>query len=204
MKKIAIVLVSTILLLITWVLNRPSEYENRMSEVLLIKSQSKETNFDGFEEPAMPNQIENDKTLLGVDTNKNNLRDDVEIWINRFGKNYNERMALRQTAINLEYKLIAAEKGDKKSISHATSVSCTDTACLRFIFRDNSLELRKTLRTLVYNNEKRLSILENYNKFSYSYESIVENETIDTPYRSCFFKVENMELLKQNYLRSIN
>lgn len=204
MKKIAIALLSTVCLLIIWKINQSSEYEKRMKEALFIKSQSNVTNFDGYEEPAMPNRDENNKTLLGVDTNKNKLRDDLEIWINRFGKNYNERMALRQAAINLEYKLVAAEKGDKKNISHAASVSYTDSGCLRFIFGEESLDLIKVLRTMVYNNEQRLSLLENYNRFSYSYESIVENSLIDTPYRECFFKIENMESMKQNYFKRIN
>lgn len=204
MKKIAIILLSTICLLIIWRLLQPSEYEKRMNEALFIKSQSKLMSFDGYEEPVMPDQNENEKTALGIDANKNKLRDDLEIWINRFGKNYNERMALRQAAMNLEYKLIAAVKNDKKIISHAASLSYTDTECLRFIFGEESLELMRILKAMVYNNKQRLTLLESSNYFSYTYETIVENSSIDTPYRECFFKIENMELMKQNYLKNIN
>ncbi|MDR1614488.1 MAG: hypothetical protein LBS26_02855 [Campylobacteraceae bacterium] len=35
----------------------------------------------GYQLPPCPDPIENDKTLLGVDTNNNGVRDDVEIWI---------------------------------------------------------------------------------------------------------------------------
>lgn len=204
MKKIIVTILTTVVLLILWVRFRPSEYDRRMDEALLLKKQSKLTIFDGYEEPAMPDKNENNKTFLGVDKNKNSLRDDVEIWINRFAKNYNERMALRQAAINLEYELIAADQGDKNIISHAASVSYTDSECLRFIFGKDSLELIKILRTIVFNNKQRLDLLENFDKFSYSYESIVENSSIDSPYRACFFKIENVEMMKEAYLKSIN
>lgn len=194
---------ATVVLLIIWVNFQPSEYDRRMEEALLLKQQSKITNFDGYEEPAMPEQNENDKTFLGVDENKNNLRDDVEIWINRFANNYNERMALRQAAINLEYELIAADQGGKNIISHAASVSYTDSECLRFIFGKKSLELIEILRTMVFNTKQRLDLLENFDKFSYSYESIVENSSLDSPYRACFFKIENVEMMKDRYLKSI-
>jgi hypothetical protein len=35
----------------------------------------------GYQLPPCPDPIENDKTLLGIDSNKNGVRDDVEIWI---------------------------------------------------------------------------------------------------------------------------
>ena len=43
--------------------------------------------------PPMPDKKENDKTLLGIDSNNNGVRDDVEIWIyNRFKDNENYRV----------------------------------------------------------------------------------------------------------------
>jgi hypothetical protein len=35
----------------------------------------------GYQLPSCPDPVENDKTLLGIDTNSNGVRDDVEIWI---------------------------------------------------------------------------------------------------------------------------
>jgi hypothetical protein len=35
----------------------------------------------GYKLPPCPDPIKNDETLLGIDTNKNGVRDDVEIWI---------------------------------------------------------------------------------------------------------------------------
>ncbi|MDR3178021.1 MAG: hypothetical protein LBT96_03450 [Campylobacteraceae bacterium] len=35
----------------------------------------------GYKLPPCPDPAENDKTLLGIDTNKNGVRDDVEVWI---------------------------------------------------------------------------------------------------------------------------
>jgi hypothetical protein len=36
---------------------------------------------NGYTLPPCPDPIENDKTLLGIDTNNNNVRDDVERWL---------------------------------------------------------------------------------------------------------------------------
>ncbi|MDR1614442.1 MAG: hypothetical protein LBS26_02625 [Campylobacteraceae bacterium] len=36
---------------------------------------------NGYELPACPDPVENDKTLLGIDSNNNGVRDDVERWL---------------------------------------------------------------------------------------------------------------------------
>jgi hypothetical protein len=58
------------------------------------------------DEPADPGEL-GDKTLLGIDSDVDGVRDDVEIWINKETTNtpqknmYNQRMALRQIAIQM-------------------------------------------------------------------------------------------------------
>lgn len=58
--------------------------------------------FDGEFEPDIPDKEINSKDHLGVDLNKNGIRDDIDIWIDRMGKNFNERMAMRQYAKALQ------------------------------------------------------------------------------------------------------
>ena len=77
----------------------PPEYDRLMSEALRKQQEHPEIKiFDGEVEPPMPNREENDKTCLGIDTNNNGIRDDIDIWINRTALDYNERMAMRQYA----------------------------------------------------------------------------------------------------------
>jgi hypothetical protein len=70
--------------------------------------------------PPMPNSKENDKTLLGIDTNSNGIRDDVEIYIyNRFQGYTNskvEREMAMQWARRAQQTLISPETAyeDKK------------------------------------------------------------------------------------------
>lgn len=47
----------------------------------------KRLEFNGKLEPPAPDPIENDKTLLGIDSNNDGVRDDVERWINRKANN---------------------------------------------------------------------------------------------------------------------
>lgn len=204
MKKIGIALLALISLLMFWIKFQPSEYDIRMEEALMLKKQSKLNVFDGYEEPTMPDSYENDRTLLGVDKNKNKLRDDLEIWINRFGKSYNERMALRQAVANLEYKLVAAEENRKSTMIHASNVSYTDFECVRFIFGNKKvLDVDKIIREMVINNRLRKNLMERYTQFTYSYESIVENPNLDEPYRACFFNIEDVEGTKETFFKSL-
>lgn len=72
-------------------------YELELRKVYSIKEMDKTIrSFDGYIEPKIPGKSENQKTVSGVDSNNNGLRDDVEIWINRSQNNPNIRNALRQ------------------------------------------------------------------------------------------------------------
>lgn len=182
---------------------RSTEYDKEMDKVILVKKNNEKVIFDGVEEPLMPNLIESNSTLSGVDANKNKLRDDVEIWINRTGKDYNQRMAMRQSASNLEYRLDAAAKNDRQLMVHAENVTYTDTSCLLFVFGIKEYRaIEDRLVNMIYNTKERLNVLKNYN-FSYSYESIVPNDTLDKPYRSCFFIIKNEQEMKTIFLNSI-
>jgi len=53
---------------------------------------------DGYTLPPMPDKTENDSTLLGIDSNNNGVRDDVEIWIYTTYKKPIERAVFMQSA----------------------------------------------------------------------------------------------------------
>ncbi|MGZ3790654.1 MAG: hypothetical protein ACXVCQ_19175, partial [Bacteriovorax sp.] len=68
--------------------------------------------FDGEKEPSGINLIKNNWTLLGVDSNNNGVRDDVEIWANRTVKNKFLRRGFKYYAKILRLEQIANVKGD--------------------------------------------------------------------------------------------
>lgn len=76
---------------------RLTPYEMEMEKAYSIKNAYPEKKiFDGYVEPPIPIREESEKTLLGTDANKNGLRDDVEIWINRTQNDSDIRNGLRQ------------------------------------------------------------------------------------------------------------
>ena len=87
------------LLLIVSISSGCSEYKKNIKEAQNNKQKHPEQRiFDGEIEPKFPDENENEDTILGVDTNKNGIRDDIDIWINYVGINRNHRMGLRQAA----------------------------------------------------------------------------------------------------------
>ena len=64
----------------------------------LQRDHSEYVDFFGEREPAIPNKDENSKTILGIDSNNNGIRDDVDVWINRSALTKNETLAMRQYA----------------------------------------------------------------------------------------------------------
>jgi hypothetical protein len=94
-------------------LTRPiGNYEEEMEKAYALKLANPELmTFDGYDEPPIPDREENEKTLLGVDSNNNGLRDDVEIWINRTQSDPGVRNAMRQ--IHFHYQEIMKEAAYK-------------------------------------------------------------------------------------------
>lgn len=89
-----------------------SNYWKAMDEIRLVKlKETKPVYIDGEIEPDFPDADENNATFYGMDSNKNGVRDDVEIWINRNFQTRNERMGYKQyqKAINRLYS-----KGENK------------------------------------------------------------------------------------------
>src|SRR5204863_9037043 len=64
------------------------DYDKLMNPIKEIKLAEKKVGkpnpiFDGIVEPSFPDEKENNKTLEGIDSNHDGVRDDIEIWINR-------------------------------------------------------------------------------------------------------------------------
>ncbi len=78
-----------------------SKYDKLMNPIKKIKFAEKKAGkpnpvFDGVVEPDFPDEKENNKTLEGVDSNQDGVRDDIEIWINRTAEDADLRAALKE------------------------------------------------------------------------------------------------------------
>lgn len=117
-KNASFLIVATVTLVtLGYVILKPSEYEFEMKKAYAIKESNLQiTSFDGYTEPPIPNSEEDKKTLLGVDFNKNGLRDDVEIWINRTQSDSGTRNALRQLHLVFQKTMVVKEDFTSKKI----------------------------------------------------------------------------------------
>ncbi|QDK42953.1 hypothetical protein DOM21_16140 [Bacteriovorax stolpii] len=144
---------------------------------------------DGYKTPPMPDKDQNDKDALGIDSNNNGVRDDIEIWINYAGKNYNERMALRQLAADLQYEAkVFSGDINAKIVSHVVSVVYTSVLCVDHVLGfKNSKEMIRLMRELYKNTKLRTKIFERDNEFSYAFSPVRERKE---PQDMCGFKLK--------------
>lgn len=182
----------------------PSKADMMRRKSFTVKNENNAVKtFDGFVEPEIPDNRANDSSLLGIDKNNNGIRDDIEIWINRTWSTYNERMALRQFAQDLQYRLVSARENTEASIAHSMSMSYTSSMCLAFFWGFNKSEkIIKDLEVLTYNTRERENTLDNFKNFSYSFGSVVPGMHIGEEYKACRFKIENEKKLKESYINN--
>ena len=112
-----------------------SEYEKIMKPVRKQKILEKESGklnpvFDGIVEPDFPEETENNKTLEGIDSNGDGLRDNIEIWINRVSEDKYVRLSLKFLAKKHWDANLAAWKNEaepvvrKKSFENVEALMC--------------------------------------------------------------------------------
>mgnify|MGYP003640090118 CR=1 FL=1 len=104
--------------------------------------------YDGNPEPPYPDLEEDVKTLEGIDADKDGLRDDLEIWINRNGKDENERnlwrMYVRFNTDTIKSKLVKKDKGLIVLRGDQLTIACGE-----LIFSEDFERLHKLKRQLL-------------------------------------------------------
>jgi hypothetical protein len=135
---------------------------------------------DGYTLPPKPPKTQNDATLLGIDTNNNSIRDDVEIYIyNRFQGYTNSKvereiaMQWAKTAQQLIQSPESAYEDKKHKISERT-LSCQwyyYGAYLKNVSYEEGLKYRiehdifnAEFKDAVFNTKERLKAYFRYNK----------------------------------------
>ncbi len=187
-RKIKLIPLALVYVLIsTIIFTYPTEYDRIMKPAIEnLNKNPNETVFDGLKEPTMPNMLLNYFNAEGIDTDKNGIRDDIDIWINRTGNNYNERMALRQLAIAQQEKL----KVCLTNLTSESRIACQKVAdahmCLRFISPKMALIYLKNTHLLTFNTSTRESCNEFYIKNNCSY--ILSSNAIEKKCKFNFFR----------------
>ncbi len=109
---------------------------------------------DGALEPPAPGFFEKDATLLGVDSNENGIRDDVERFINREYKTANFRNAARQYAFAAQ-KIMRQGLSQKRKREFVQELML-GTRCFRaFTYKIEASEYSKSLVENVFNTSDR-------------------------------------------------
>ena len=119
----------------------------------------------------LPNEPgpENNRTLLGIDSNKNEVRDDVEIFIyNTISK---EPIKFNAYLKYAETKLAMMENSQNVSrLAELDQQLSKDIICISSIEDDDFIENQKSLRKKIYNTEDRKKknklISKKYNSFA--------------------------------------
>jgi hypothetical protein len=183
-------------------------YNDLMSAAYKAKRADPNPNpiFAGEEEPPIPDEDENNKTLLGIDKNQNGIRDDVDIWINRTGKNYNEIMALRQAAKGNQAYLKAVSDYRPELAEKTMNQSIWGEGCIRVIFPSNDrrelgLKMINQVNTIIFEPEFRMEKARSFYKFIFRYGGGPDGR-LEKEYLFCDFKIENLDLVIKKYVDS--
>lgn len=157
---------------------------------------------DGNQEPPYPDPDENNKTLLGIDSDNDGIRDDLEAVINDFGKNKNERNLLRKI-----YRLYSERfrNTNPTKEEHLKNLDKFDTlfSCSLLVYESGVSEFNKHFRLLskmVLDTPLRLSADNNFTmKFPYSNEGLTDTEIYFLGQCICGFKIEDQVSVFDRY-----
>ena len=186
-----------------------SEYKKVMEPAMTKKLADLNSNptIYGEEEPPILTLDEIKKDVKGIDRNQNGIRDDIDIWINRTGENYNEVMALRQKAkslqvfleVALEKKIVEAEPSMNKSIYAGYCMEVVFFSTPKYKKQE---DLEKKLQDLhFYPSERTLTSVKFY-KYVMKYGGGQYNK-LEDQYKYCNFKVERPKELTIQFMNSL-
>lgn len=207
--KVKLFLLLSVLLLISYLSLRESEYEKLMRPVKTIKQAEKKQKkmapvFEGVLEPEFPDENENNKTFNGVDSNGDGVRDDIEIWINRTARDEYIRMAMKDySKKKLALMKAVYEKQSEEKIKSAEADTVDSAFCLRVVLIPYEKEFKKNLNGDIFEmKEYKLTLLFANNPERKSAESMYNHLQIN----SDFNKNESCEnaLLKKRVKEILN
>jgi hypothetical protein len=179
------------------------QYREIMKDAAAKKMADKNPNpvFDGIQEPPLPFEDEIFNDPIGPDRNKNGIRDDIDIWINRSIKEYNLRMGYRQFALANQEMVSAAYRGEYSNSNLLASNVLKALACNEFLITVYKIDVSKDR----YNEGvQNLSVMpktriQNFEKFSNSITHTNPDGITNKEYKQCQFEIKNQDLLVSEY-----
>jgi hypothetical protein len=187
--------------------NDNKENNNNSIKIPVITCKGNLSMCDGYIPPSMPNERENNKDLLGVDSNNNGVRDDIEIYIyDRFKdtKNYKVDREIAMQFARMSKELIQNPETayeDGKYVIEDRALACqfyyyeiylaannleNFDAYLKFSKQNDMLDA--AMKDVIYNTKDRLMAYIKYN------ESMSGHVFDDRPYSkdNCDFDIDNL------------
>ena len=131
--------------------------------------------------PSKPHSKKNLQTLSGIDSNKNGIRDDVEIWIYTNHEHPIERAILSQIATSYQEILINKESleiivdNEYKSIECETYWSLEAEEIGEAFHISSTRNLSQEISEIILNTEDRLIAFDEYSIAQEAHETSVRN-----------------------------
>lgn len=144
-----------------------------------IKKTYKPKVYDGVAEPKqLPNLEENRKTLLGIDSNKDGVRDDIEIYINRhFNQDY-DREIYKKFFRRGTHFLKNAKTMTLVQVQNEINGFMQDLECDRYIAEFGYLNNIEDAKTMNFNQDKLLYDTEmRYNLYNEAIRKLRSSES---------------------------
>lgn len=156
--------------------------------------------YDGNPEPPYPDLEEDVKILEGIDADKDGLRDDLEIWINRNGKDKNIRSLLRAKAIFLR-KMMSNKKTKENGAKIFVELTRL-SGCESLVESEDSENLSYYLSSYITNTNERKSHIESMHNMALPRHSEIPSPQEIVLMATCFcgFEIEKKSELADKYL----
>lgn len=124
--------------------NKEHEYKNQYKDHAMFV-------IDSSLQVPMPNEKENNKTVAGIDSDGDGIRDDIQRWINEeFSSQPKVKMAMRQVAMGRQLDLLSVNNKEQSVIAGKKFLN--DRTCLKFILGiDERSRLTRELESKLLN-----------------------------------------------------
>lgn len=206
-KNIGVVLLSIILIgaIFYYLKFQETDYNSLIKQAYKRKEEFISLSvFDGVYEVQIPDSEKN-LNGLGVDSDSNGIRDDIDIWINRMSNSFNERMAMRQYAkvqLGLMRDCLEKKNTDLKSSNDDLKKSQLCLEMISYYERNGKSYGMQMLNLLLPNTDFRKSCyqFQNMNGFN----KVVTEDLLKS---NCQFEVQNPQGIvevSEIYKNSIN
>lgn len=196
-----------------------SAYQKILAPIKKIKLAEKKSGnsnpvFDEVKEADLPDELLNNKTLEGIDSNNDGVRDDVEIWINRKAEDEFVRWALKDYYKKLIAVLNSVEQKQKLEEIKARSTEFNDSVYCTFVMlrpydepkkkskrkRDPVVVYMTELGQLILNTPLRVNTQANWNDYPVAKSTSEEADKycLGSPVGKRYESLKMKELMNQN------